>query len=321
MKRNINTVLILLSILLFFVILLLISHKDSKESFSSNDNPKVCFYYSQSPKITDSLSGGEYAILKFLKLLNARGIKSALYSADTQTGQVPFTNKISDETVVVYSEEIKGNPLQATKVGRWMLYNPYMRGGQELIDTWNKDDVLISYGNYDCGLQCDIRVDVVEFNEDKFDIKNRPETKTKKYYIIHKAMKCGWTQESLDREVDRLKMMGFEEFRIESAEIMNEKMPDCSVMVSFDVNTYVSNIAVLCGALSMIKKSETDTRSYEDIIGKRGSYGSIGIKPFDARLLEHPYNYEERLRESNQYREYIKTANNIDEFVKRFSLE
>ena len=101
---------------------------------------------------------------------------------------------------------------------------------------------------------------------------------------------------------------------------MNEKMQDCCVFVSFDLNTYISNIAVLCGALSLIKKSDSDTRTYSDILEKRGSYGSIGIRPFDSALLTSTYNYGERLNDSNMYREYIKTANNIDEFVNYFSL-
>jgi len=282
----------------------------------------VCLCYSPNPIIHDTLSGGERVIIKFCQLLNARGICSAIFSYGKAPASniVPFTNSISDDTIVVYSEGIYGNPLNAKRVCRWMLYEPYKRGGQQLINTWDKNDVLCSYGNYDGGLKCDISVSVVDFNEDKFTINNRLVGKSKKYYLIHKALLNGWTQEALDSEIQDLKQSGFEEFRIEQTEKMNETMQDCCVFVSFDLNTYISNIAVLCGALSMIKKSDTVTRTYEEILEKRGSYGSIGIKPFNAGLLASAYNYGERLNDSNMYREYIKTANNIDEFVNWFSL-
>jgi hypothetical protein len=264
--------------------------------------------------------------LKFIKLLNARGIKSALFFAGEAPDSdiVPFANALSTNTVVVYNEWVCGNPLKAKRVCRWMLYDPYKRGGQALIDTWDKTDVLCSYGNYDCGLQCDISVNVVDFKEDIFTMTISPTDintkKTKKYFLIHKAQLNGWGQEELDAEITSLMQLGFEEFQIVQPEKMNTLMQNCCIFVSFDLNTYISNIAVLCGALSLIKKTKTDTRSYEDILEKRGSYGSIGIRGFDSVLLDASYDYEERLRESNLYREYTKTANNIDEFVNHFHL-
>jgi hypothetical protein len=199
-----------------------------------------------------------------------------------------------------------------------MLYNPYSRGGNELVDSWSNTDVLCSYGNYDCGIKCDIRVDVVDFNENIFTINNCD--KTKKYFLVHKAILNGWTQETLELEINTLKQHGFEEFTLTSSKNMNEIMQHCSVFVSFDLNTYVSNIAVLCGALSMIYKPNTHIISYEYILENRGSYGSIGIIPFNLELLYSPYNYEERLTQSDLYRKYINNYNNIDEFVEYFSL-
>ena len=284
-----------------------------------NKPPDVCFYYTPSPEIKDTLSGGEHAILKFIKMLNNDGINAALFSnSPSDLTLIPFTNTISDNTVVVYAEIVHGNPLDAKNVCRWILYDPYSRGGQELIDSWGKNDTLCSYGNYDGGLKCDINVNVVEFNEDIFTINNT--IKTKKYFLIHKALLNGWNQEELDLEISYLKQLGFEEINILQTHKMNELMQDCCVFVSFDLNTYVSNMAVLCGSLSMIKKSNTYDHSYKYILDNRGSYGTIGIKPFDLHLLNQPYNYNKRLSECNLYREYIKTCNNIDEFVNYYKL-
>ena len=174
----------------------------------------VCFCYSIMPKIHDTLSGGERVIIKFCQLLNARGICSAIFFSGEapESDIVPFTNSISDDTIVVYCESVYGNPLNSQRVCRWMLYNPYKRGGQQLIDTWDKTDVLCSYGNYDCGLKCNISVSVVDFNEDKFTINDSPDGKTKKYFLIHKALLNEWTQEALNSEIQDLEQSGFRLF-------------------------------------------------------------------------------------------------------------
>lgn len=283
-----------------------------------DNSPKVLFYYCSSPIMHDALSGGELAILKFIKLLNDRNINAKLFSNTPQLNLTLFTNKISNNTVVVYSEGVNGNPLNAKRICRWMLYNPFIRCGKNIINSWSRNDVLCSYGNYDCGLICNIRVDVVDFNEHIFKINNCD--KSKKYFVVHKALLNGWTQPQLNIEIMKLKQFGFEEFIITKKDKMNEMMNQCSVFVSFDLNTYISNIAVLCGALSMIHKSETYNISYAHVLENRGSYGSVGIKPFELSLLNSPYNYSERLYESNLYREYIKSSNNINEFINHFSL-
>lgn len=289
------------------------------------DNVKVCIYFSNNPKINnDNLPGGIIVLLKFIKLLNDKGIKSALYSKNISNDSIydsftiPLTNKIFNDTIVVYPEIIYGNPLNSKNVCRWILYDPNKRGGIDLINSWNENDILCSYGDYDAGQKCKIKISVVEFNEDKLIFKNN--IKTKKYYLVHKALLCGWNSELLDKEIKYFNSLGFEEFKIKNINKMNEELSECFIFLSFDLNTYISNMAVLCGCLSIVKKSETYNISYEEIFKKRGCYGSIGIKNFDLNLLNKPYNYNERLYESNLYREYIITANNIDEFINYFRL-
>lgn len=285
---------------------------------------KVCIYFSDNPKISDNLPGGIIVILKFIRLLNEKNIKSCLFSKDISYNfiynsfLIPLTNIISDETIVVYPEIIYGNPLNAKCICRWLLYDPIKRGGINLINSWGKNDILCSYGDYDGGMNCVLKINVVDFNEDKLIIKNN--IKTKKYYLIYKALSCEWNRELLEKEIIYLKSLGFEEFNIKNIEKMYEELSECSIFLSFDLNTYISNMAVLCGCLSIVKKSDIDNRSYEDIFKKRGCYNTIGIKKFDLNLLNEYYNYEERLLESNLYREYIKTANNIDEFINYFKL-
>jgi hypothetical protein len=232
---------------------------------------------------------------------------------------IPISNIINDETIVVYPEIIYGNPLKAKRVCRWILYDPLKRGGIDLLNSWSKSDVYCSYGTYDGGIDCKIKINVVDFNENILEIKNIE--KNKKYYFIYKALLCGWTQELLNNEIIYLQSIGFEELKTKNVCEMNSLLADCYILISFDLNTYISNIAVLCGCLSIIKKSDNYDISYENIIKKRGCYGDIGIKIFSNELLHQSYNYEERLHEANLYREYIKTGNNIDEFVNYFGLK
>jgi hypothetical protein len=62
-----------IGILLVGIISLYIQH--CIEPFDQDKYPKVCFYYHPSPILHDALSGGELAILKFIKMLNAQNIK------------------------------------------------------------------------------------------------------------------------------------------------------------------------------------------------------------------------------------------------------
>jgi hypothetical protein len=295
---------------------------------TSGQSPiKVCIYICDNP--TDNpiyyTCGGWLVIFKFIKLLNEKNISSYLFSKNnnekiifTSNYNVPLINYIYDNTIVVYPEIIYGNPLNAKIVCRWILYDPIKRGGYKLLNSWNKNDILCSYGTYDAGLNCRIKLNVADFNENIFLFNKL--SRTKKYFLIHKANLCGWSQKLLNSEITYLKTLGFQEINIGNPAIFNNLFSECSIFISFDLNTYVSNIAVLCGSLSIVKKGPLNIDSYSNIIQKRGCYGDIGIKPYTEELLFNEYNYNERYKESMLYREYIKTANNVTEFINFFNL-
>ena len=48
-----------------------------------------------------------------------------------------------------------------------MLYDPYIRGGDKLINSWNKNDIIISYGNY-TPYKSNLSLSVCKFDEDIF---------------------------------------------------------------------------------------------------------------------------------------------------------
>lgn len=275
-------------------------------------------------------NGGNIVVMKTVELFNKNNIDCYLYSKKTNKivndrYHLPLTNKVDNNSIVIYKDGTYGNPLKTNNVCRWMLYYPEKRGGKKLTDTWSKNDVLISYGSFTGNMDCKLDIDTVDFYEDIFKFLNKTLNRKKKFYTIHKAKLQEWTQDDLDNQINSLKLLGFEELtQKRSQEDLKSALNEASIFISFDVNTYISNIAVLCGSLSIIKKSPLNTLSYEELFKKRGPYGTIGLKKYEEDLLYKKYNLKEREHESNQYRKYIENKNNdttkIDKFKKYFNL-
>ena len=313
-------------VFLILLILIIIFKITLKENYKSNK--KVVFYLNNNPSY--SKHGGIIVILKTIELFNKNNIKCYLFSENpniiiNKRYYLPLTNTINNNTIVIYPEIIYGNPLKAKNVCRWMLYYPEKRGGKTLTDTWSKDDILISYGSFTGNMDCKLELDTVDFYEDIFKFSNKTANRKKKFYTIHKAKLQHWNNDDLDKETNFLKSKGFEELRhTNSQEDLKNILNDASIFISFDVNTYISNIAVLCGCLSIIKKSPMNNSNYIEIFKTRGPYGTIGIKTYNKELLDKKYNLNERETELNQYRTYIYNKNNdntkIDKFKKYFNL-
>lgn len=288
---------------------------------------KVCIFIKPIPEFQWYNSGGYIVLFKFIDELNKAGINTFLFSLNLNIElnpkyNTPLTNTIDEHTLVIYPEIVFGNPLEALHVCRIILFYPLKRGGYELLNSWKKTDVICAFGNNDWGQKCDISMYVADFNLSKFIIKNIP--KKKKYYFIYKALNFNWTDESLNEEINKLKEIGFEELKYENIKdhnILNKKLSNCSVFVSFDLHTHISNIAVLCGCLSLILKSELNEMSYEDLINRRGFKGIYNaVKPFDLNLLNEEYKFELRKKESDLYKKSTLKANNIEEFKTYFNL-
>lgn len=277
---------------------------------------QVCLYNGNYPNFFKC--GGNIVIHYLIKILNKKKINSYLYSKSTNIynpHNTPLTNIINTNTIVIYPEIIKDNPLNANTVCRWILYDPFKRYG---IKSWSKNDILLSYGNYN-PIKCHIDLSICRFDDNIFKFSKKK--KIHKYYIIHKAKLNGWTQENLNIEIRNLNNLGFQNLNLNlSNEKINELLSECLILVSFDTNTYISNAGVLCGCLSVIYKGNNCSKTYNEILKYRGVYGNIGLKPFKISLLEEKYNYEKRLEEYNLYIKYIKKANNVDNFIKYFNL-
>ena len=87
---------------------------------------QVCLYIGNYPNFCKS--GGQIVIHYLIKILNKKKINSYLYSKSTNIynpHNTPLTNIINTNTIVIYPEIIKDNPLNANTVCRWILYDPF----------------------------------------------------------------------------------------------------------------------------------------------------------------------------------------------------
>ena len=267
--------------------------------------------------------GGQIAIHYAILLLRKHGVSAFLFSKNKHINNskynTPLIDHIEDNTIVVYPEIIWGNPLSAKRVCRWLLYDPMKRGGKALLNSWGVNDTIVSYGNY-APIKCHVELSVTDFNEHLFVCGNNITLRSKKYYFIHKARFYGWDKISINKEIIYLQSLGFQELKFSTNKELYTFLSLASIVISLDLNTFISNAAVLCGCLSIVHKAPLFPISYDSVFATRGVYGTIGIKPYSTALLDVPYNREKRLCESAEYRKYIQTANNIHDFILYFKL-
>ena len=148
---------------------------------------------------------------------------------------------VDDETIVVYPEIIYGNPLGAQNVVRWLLYFYPYRGDtsaysiNDLVFAYRKvfnDDVL----NPECRL-CKVQ----NFDDQLYRRSNYGE-RHGTCYILRK----GWDRKDLPSHFDGPIIDNRSEKEI--VEIFNK----CKYCISYDTQTFYSNIASICGCISIV---------------------------------------------------------------------
>jgi hypothetical protein len=90
-----------------------------------------------------TLSGGVTVQLNLAKALNDRGIHTKILSPhgnveNTIYNNFATTGDVNDDTIAIYCEGIEGNPLNAKKVVRWILYGAWNSD----IRTFSNDEIL-----------------------------------------------------------------------------------------------------------------------------------------------------------------------------------
>lgn len=176
-----------------------------------------------------------------------------------------YTPFVSKDTIVVYSERMFGNPLKANKVVRWLLYHNtlYRQDGDKTIG-YDKNDLFFTYrevfNDWELNPECRIcytpYMDLEKYKRYNFGERHG------KCYVLRKGE---WRVNKDDCKdgiiVDNLSEK-------EKVRVFNE----CEYCISYDTQTAYSQIAAMCGCISVVVpekgKERKDYRQNENSFGE-----------------------------------------------------
>jgi len=207
--------------------------------------------------------GGIVVLHNLAKELLVLKVKTFLY-----TGYAPYKNDfcnnfilksksqiINDEnTIVIYPEIIKGNPLNAKYVVRWLLCDVGIHTDKEIYKTWGKDDLVFHYSTFN-----------MKYNPEKItqlytiwinpNVKNTNPTEQRSgsCYMIrkgnqfHKTIKNMHPSDSILLDKNSLE---------DNIKIFNEK----EYFYCYDPYSFYDSIAALCGCIPIIYPLENSNK-------------------------------------------------------------
>ena len=200
-------------------------------------------------------SGGIIVLHKLAHLINEFGYDAYLYhykidkksyfetNQDYNTPIIPKNFYCEDDYIVIYPEIVIGNPLNAKNVVRWHLNRPGEVGGD---GNYGKNDLVYDFSSIHFTKKYTKQnpriLSVHEMNFNLFYDKGKKRKGS--CFLIHKG----------DRSKINLKLHSIEDEIIDTkpsadlANLLNEK----EYFYSYDSATFVSRIAAMCGAKSVI---------------------------------------------------------------------
>jgi hypothetical protein len=218
--------------------------------------------------------GGIVVLHKLADLIAQLGYETYVLSEDslksggtsTQINQ-EFALRIANDsdTVVVYPEIVKGNPLKAKNVARWVLYFPGFHGGDKTYDaneyifTFNQEFVADTiYSSVQVIKIIDTMVD--NFFDMGLD-RNKDAILIKKGRENLEERETQYLTPSIDHLYD---LISADEVIKKSQNVsdFNRELNRFRYFISYDHHTYHNVLAALAGCVSIViptnKKSEDD---------------------------------------------------------------
>ena len=211
-----------------------------------NDRIKIVIY---TPKIYVNCGGIVilHYIAKVINDLNYKNIYAKLYTYDGTKYKNEFCNdfadpfEINDNTIVIYPEIIKGNPLNAKNVIRWILLDLGLEMPLDHFINWNKSDIV--YHWEPSKLQNTKQLTVPYFN-----------TKIKKYNNTTRSGSCYLIKKGRFMHKNINNMHPSDSICIDDIlidEIINI-FNKCKYFYCYDPNTFYILIAPLCGCITIL---------------------------------------------------------------------
>ena len=179
-----------------------------------------------------------------------------------------YLPRVDNDTIVVYSEVYFGNFLHAEKVVRWFLYQ------DESAEAYEKDALFITFRDVfnDVSLNPTCRRLIIEY----YDLETYKQTNTGKRegkcYIIRK----GRNRTDLPEKFDGIIIDNLTEKEI--VKVFNQ----CEYCISYDTQTAYSDIAAICGCVSVIVPEEGKKK--EDYVGSDDSDAGVAYGFSDEEI-------------------------------------
>ena len=157
--------------------------------------------------------------------------------------------KVDDNTIVIYHEKVYGNPLRAKNVVRWLLlYNYNYKYNNGEYYGFSKNDLFFAYREVfnDYTLNPEKRLlSVSYFDLDLYKRTNYGD-RSGKCYILRKG---AWRSD-VPKNIDGIVIDDLPEK--EKVEVFNK----CEYCISYDTQTSYSQIAAMCGCISIVVPEE-----------------------------------------------------------------
>lgn len=216
---------------------------------------------------------------------------------------LPF---FDDDTIVIYSEKVFGNPFKAKNVVRWfLLYNSLYSQKDGKPVGYDKNDLFFTYRDVfnDKSINPSCRkLHLAYFDLDLYKRTNYGERSGNCYILRKGAWRPDLPKEFDGPIIDNLP----EEKKVET-------FNKCKYCISYDTQTSYSNIAALCGCISIVVPEKGKTwRDYRTEEEYKSDFGiAFG---FDDEEIDKAVDNMDRVVE---YFEKINQVglNNVKDFV------
>ena len=193
-----------------------------------------------------------------VKIISPRNIKNNIYNDFLLTKTLDDV----DNTIVVYGETIKGNPLNAKYVIRWILAPIGICSHIDNYKTWDPNDLVYYFNPEDKFIKEPEKVgkeykllNIIFINPNAINL-NLP-TRQGTCYTIRKAHEIHGKPKQPVHPPN-----SFEITRSHTQEDYVKIFNKYKYFISYDPLTFLSVIAALCGCISIVKK--VDGLSKED---------------------------------------------------------
>lgn len=206
---------------------------------------------------------------------------------------------VDDDTIVVYPEIVRGNPLHAKHVVRWLLYYNCFPGDT----TWySNTDLFVAYRDQFNDLSLNPNgylLKIINFDKGLYKQTNYGERKGVCYFI-----RKGSNRPDLPQKFDGPILDNLSE--PEKVRILNK----CEKCYLYDTQTFYASIAALCGCIPIVVPEIGKTK--EDYVKKDDHLFGIAYSDTSTEI-EYAIQTKEKvlLRINNRISENIKNAENF----------